>query len=141
MTEAGLVVTSAPLAFGGVMPTMPKRLRPNGSRSKAQVRREHDERRGSSASRGYTGRWAKAAASYRRQHPLCAYCALEGRVEPATLVDHLYPHRVFEDVFWVNDWWVASCDVCHSGMKQATERAGRGAIDALAHRLGRPVLP
>lgn len=122
------------------MPTMPKRLRPAGARSKVQVRREQDERRGSAASRGYDGRWAKASASFRRRCPLCEYCALNGRVEPATLTDHLYPHRVYDGVFWVTDWWVASCAACHSGMKQGVERAGKAAIDALALRLGRPTL-
>ncbi|AMK19343.1 hypothetical protein [Sphingobium sp. MI1205] len=122
------------------MPTMPKLLRPAGSRSGVQVRREQDQRRGSSTSRGYTGRWAKAAASFRRSHPLCEYCALEGKAEASTLVDHLYPHRVFDGVFWLVEWWVASCDPCHSGMKQAVERAGKAAIDALARRLGRAVM-
>ncbi|AYO78328.1 hypothetical protein EBF16_16395 [Sphingobium yanoikuyae] len=122
------------------MPTMPRRLRPAGSRSPGQARREQDERRGSASERGYTGRWAKASASFRRRCPLCEYCALDGRVEPATLTDHLYPHRVFADVFWRSEWWVASCTPCHSGMKQAVERAGKAAIDALARRLGRPVM-
>lgn len=122
------------------MPTMPKRLRPSGHRPAAQARREYDDRRGSAASRGYTGRWAKASASFRRVNPLCEYCGLEGRVTAATLVDHLYPHRTYDGVFWIKDWWVACCDPCHSGMKQAVERSGKVAIDKLAIRLGRAVL-
>lgn len=53
------------------------------------------------------------------------------------LVDHLYPHRTYDGVFWLTEWWVASCTPCHSGMKQAVEQAGKAAIDALARRLGR----
>ncbi|WP_022681166.1 hypothetical protein [Sphingobium bisphenolivorans] len=122
------------------MPTMPKRLRPAGARSQAQARKEQDDRRGSAASRGYTSRWSKAAATFRRGHPLCEYCSLEDRVEPSTLVDHLYPHRTYDGVFWRVEWWVASCASCHSGMKQAIEAAGKAAIDALARRLGREPL-
>lgn len=73
-------------------------------------------------------------------HPLCAYCELEGRVAAATLVDHLYPHRRFQGVFWMRQWWVSACADCHDGFKQRVERAGKAAIDALARRLGLPVL-
>jgi 5-methylcytosine-specific restriction protein A len=66
------------------------------------------------------------------------YCQLDGRLSPATLTDHLYPHRVFEGVFWISRWWVSSCGPCHNGFKQAIERRGRSAIDALADRLGLP---
>ncbi|MES2494624.1 MAG: hypothetical protein V4618_00790 [Pseudomonadota bacterium] len=106
----------------------------------AGTKREVDLRRGSASERGYDGRWAKASASYRREHPLCAYCALLDKVAAASLVDHLYPHRVYDGVFWERDWWVSSCGPCHSGMKQAVERQGRSALDRLAARLGRPIM-
>jgi 5-methylcytosine-specific restriction protein A len=121
------------------MPIMPPSFRPPRSPSRVEQRREQDARRGSSRQRGYDTRWQKASASNLRDHPLCAYCELEGRVTPATLTDHLYPHRVFEGTFWRKDWWVASCKPCHDGMKQAVERLGKTAIDRLARALGRPV--
>jgi len=63
---------------------------------------------------------------------------MAGRVAAAALVDHLYPHRQYAGVFWVQAWWVSSCGPCHSGFKQAIERQGRQALDRLAARLGRP---
>jgi 5-methylcytosine-specific restriction endonuclease McrA len=123
------------------MPTMPPMFRPHAAPAKAEQRREQDERRGSAAARGYDRRWAKASASFRDAHPLCQYCQLDGRLAPAVLTDHLYPHRRFDGVFWRKEWWVASCKSCHDGMKQAVERAGKAALDALARRLGRPVHP
>lgn len=58
----------------------------------------------------------------------------------ATLTDHLYPQMAFDGVFWDRRWWVASCAPCHNGFKQAIERQGKAAIDALARRLDRQVL-
>lgn len=119
---------SAPRSFGGA------------TRGRQETNREADARRGSARDRGYTTRWDKARAGYLRHHPLCAYCSLDDRTEPATLVDHLYPQQVYRDTFWRTEWWVPSCKACHDGMKQATERKGKPALDRLAARLGRPVL-
>lgn len=126
---------------GAAMPQMPPTFRPHGAPSKTENRRAEDERRGSAAERGYDRRWSKASASFRAENPLCQYCELDGRISPAALTDHLYPHRVFPGVFWVKHWWVASCKACHDGFKQRIERAGKAELDALARRLGRPVLP
>jgi 5-methylcytosine-specific restriction endonuclease McrA len=114
--------------------------RPHLAPTKREQRRDQDLRRGSAASRGYDKRWSTAAASDRARNPLCAYCELEGRLTPARLTDHLYPHRTYADVFWRKEWWVSSCKSCHDGMKQAAERAGKAALDRLAQLLGRPML-
>ena len=44
--------------------------------------------------RGYDTRWARARAAYLVKHPLCVMCSKLGRVEPATVVDHIEPHRL-----------------------------------------------
>jgi 5-methylcytosine-specific restriction enzyme A len=124
-----------------IMPTMPPTFRAPHAPSRAERRREQDHRRGSARERGYDARWSRASASHRARNPLCAYCELDGLIRPAELTDHLYPHRTYEGVFWIKHWWVSSCKGCHDGMKQAVERAGKAAIDALARRLGLPVHP
>jgi hypothetical protein len=134
-----------PSRFFGVwfevdMPTLPPTFRPGGARSRREQNIDADRRRGSARQRGYTGAWDKAAAGYIAEHPVCEYCDLDGYLAVATLVDHLYPQRQFDGVFWERGWWVACCASCHSGMKQAAERAGKGALDDLARRLGRVVL-
>lgn len=123
------------------MPVMPPsfRARPEGDRKVAD--READQRRGSARERGYSAAWDKAAKGHRRNSPLCRYCELQGHpVTPATHTDHLYPHRTYEGVFWLTQYWVSSCKACHDGFKQAIERRGRAALDALARMLGLPPL-
>jgi 5-methylcytosine-specific restriction enzyme A len=119
------------------MPTAPTYFRPRGAPERAAVERAADERRGSARARGYTGRWDKARRTFLAAHPLCEYCAVDDRPEPATLVDHLYPHRTYPGTFWRTDLWVACCAGCHAGMKQSVETRGRAALDTLATRLGR----
>lgn len=121
---------------------MPPIFRPKGWRPREVTAREADQRRGSARERGYDARWDRASASHRRKHPLCEYCLTGAfgqakRSTACTLTDHLYPHRQYDGVFWVKDWWVSSCDDCHSIFKQALERKGRAALDALARFLGR----
>lgn len=122
------------------MPVRPPRLRPPGWKPVDAMRKEQDRRRGTAASRGYDSRWAKASLSFRKRNPLCQYCEMEGRVTATDLVDHLYPHRTYDGVFWLKHWWVASCTECHSVMKQGVERKGLPAINALARALGRLVM-
>lgn len=124
------------------MPRMPETLRPVGAPSHKEQQAFYDKHRGSARKRGYDSRWDKASKSFRRQHPLCEYCEANGKVKAAELVDHLYPHRKFKDVFWLKHWWVASCKDCHDGMKQSIEAGSnyKVALDNLAKMLGRPVM-
>ncbi len=128
------------------MPQRPALFRPHGSKPKAEAEREADARRGSARDRGYDTRWDKARRGYLAAHPVCEYCRLDGVITPLldrpmeAVVDHLYPHRGDKDLFWRSEWWVASCKSCHDGMKQRAEWIGRPALDALARRLGRPIL-
>ena len=116
---------------------MPSSLR----RQKQRERKSRADRyRGSARERGYTPAWDKASKAHLREHPLCRYCELDGRVTAAQCVDHLYPHRGDTKLFWLKVLWVSSCNDCHTGFKQSIERQGMAAIDALARRLGLPTL-
>lgn len=84
--------------------------------------RMHDQQRGSSAERGYNARWRKARETYLRRHPLCVHCAEQSRVEPATVVDHITPHKGDSMLFWDTDNWQALCRRCHNAWKQRLER-------------------
>ncbi|MEA4896886.1 MAG: HNH endonuclease signature motif containing protein [Eubacteriales bacterium] len=63
--------------------------------------------------RGYGGRWRSARARFLRQHPLCVDCRKAGRLTPATVVDHVVPHRGNEALFWDESNWQALCKPCH----------------------------
>jgi 5-methylcytosine-specific restriction protein A len=81
------------------------------------------ERRGSARERGYTSRWDKARKTYLTSHPLCCYCEREGRIEPATVVDHIIPHKGDQALFWdAENNWQPLCAPCHSSVKQREEQ-------------------
>lgn len=119
------------------MPMMPPNFRPSGRRPDPVRRQEDDRRRGSARARGYTSKWDKAAKGHLEKNPLCVYCAMGAwgdalRSTPSTLVDHLIPHRGDQAIFWNRRDWIASCDDCHVGPKQRTER-NLGALAVLAN--------
>ena len=62
-----------------------------GSLRTKMVQRDFDERRGSSAQRGYDARWQRLRVAFMAAHPLCALCEQRGRTTAATLVDHIQP--------------------------------------------------
>ena len=79
-----------------------------------------DRQRGGADARGYDGRWRKARALFLRQHPLCVSCQAEGKIVPATVVDHIIPHRGDQALFWDKGNWQPLCKSCHD------KKTGRG---------------
>ena len=59
-----------------------------------------DRMRGGASTRRYDARWREARALFLKQHPLCAFCQAEGKIVPATVVDHIIPHRGDQRLFW-----------------------------------------
>lgn len=95
-------------------------------RTKAQRDRDHDSRR--EAEQPWrvwyrTAQWCKARASFLAANPLCVMCDAKGRVTPATVVDHIRPHRGDYEMFWSAWNWQPLCASCHSRDKQRAERA------------------
>jgi 5-methylcytosine-specific restriction protein A len=68
-------------------------------------RRQRDSQRPNSSRRGYGYRWQQAREAFLRRHPLCVMCLEENRYEPATVVDHVVPHRGDVELFWDRDNW------------------------------------
>jgi 5-methylcytosine-specific restriction protein A len=50
---------------------------------------------------------------YLYRHPLCVNCHDQGYLEPATVVDHIQPHRGDQALFWDPSNWQALCKTCH----------------------------
>ncbi len=69
--------------------------------------------RKSARERGYDTRWDKARKGYLIKHPLCVECVKEGRYTPATVVDHIKPHRGNKQLFWDRDNWQSLCKQHH----------------------------
>lgn len=79
----------------------------------------------SSTQQGYTYRWRKASAAFLKRRPLCVHCESEGRIEPASEVDHIIPHRGDMSLFWDQSNWQPLCKRHHS-RKTAAEDGGFG---------------
>ena len=77
------------------------------------------------AERGYGGRWQRARLRFLGNNPLCVMCEQRGRVEVATVVDHIVPHRGDQELFWSEDNWQSLCSEHHNGEKQRLEKSGR----------------
>ena len=71
------------------------------------------KKNGNSAERGYDRRWRKYRLHFLRVNPLCVICQAAGRVTPATVVDHIIPHRGVSSLFWDYDNHQALCVACH----------------------------
>lgn len=94
---------------------------------KAQARKASDQRRGTSAERGYGGAWRAARAAFLRANPLCqcADCDALGRLLPASVVDHIRPHKGDKRLFWDQSNWQALSKPCHD-RKTARHDGGFG---------------
>jgi len=73
-----------------------------------------DEREKTAHQRGYDSRWQRARLAFLHAHPLCVHCEQEGRVAPATVVDHIVPHRGDRARFWDQANWQPLCTYHHN---------------------------
>jgi 5-methylcytosine-specific restriction endonuclease McrA len=78
---------------------------------------DHDAKRPTASARGYDSQWSIERAAYLKTHPVCVTCN-----QPATVVDHIIPHRGDMQLFWTRENWQPLCTSCHSRTKQAQER-------------------
>jgi 5-methylcytosine-specific restriction endonuclease McrA len=76
-----------------------------------------DAKRPTARQRGYTAEWTTAAKAFLAVYSSCRRC---GR--PATLVDHIEPHKGNQVLFWKRANWQPLCVPCHSSAKQSQER-------------------
>lgn len=75
--------------------------------------------RKSSRERGYTAAWDKASKRFLADNPLCRGCR---RDVPATVTDHVVPHKGDAARFWDQSNWQPACGWHHDVVKQALER-------------------
>ena len=89
-----------------------------------------DANRENSHRRGYNGKWEKARRTFLAHRPQCAgHGTLKGLCDqPATVVDHIVPHRGNQALFWdVENNWQPLCQTCHN-RKSAAERLNCQAV-------------
>jgi 5-methylcytosine-specific restriction protein A len=74
--------------------------------------KEHQSRPNANT-RGYNSQWQKARKQFLRLNPLCRDCQRNGKLNPATVVDHIKPHRGDKVLFWDESNWQPLCKQCH----------------------------
>lgn len=95
---------------------------------KRVVRQQGEEKRESSTRRGYGYKWQQAREQFLREHPLCECPDCQTgkvRVTPATVVDHIVPHKGDMKRFWDRKNWQAMAKRCHD-KKTARDDGGWG---------------
>ncbi len=79
--------------------------------------------RPSASARGYDARWRRRRLIQLRREPLCRICKAQGRLTPATEVDHIIPLNAGGPDTFAN--YQSACTSCHS-KKTAREDGGFG---------------
>ena len=105
-----------------VMPNLPS------SNTHGPVSRERrdfrQERRASSAKRGYNYQWRKIRAWFLFNfHPLCVVCEENGDMTPATEVDHIHGFRDTDDPAWSDPANLQGLCKTHHAQKTARDQA------------------
>ena len=73
----------------------------------------------------YNHQWHKARARFLRANPLCVMCDAP---MPASVVDHITPHRGDVELFWSESNWQPLCKLHHDSTKARMENAGASDI-------------
>jgi 5-methylcytosine-specific restriction endonuclease McrA len=71
-----------------------------------------------------TAAWLRIRALRLAEEPLCRFCAKLDRTVPATIVDHITPHRGDRDLAFDYDNTQSLCETCHNKFKQIQEKGG-----------------
>lgn len=80
-----------------------------------------------------TRQWEALRVIQLSKHPLCIGCQAEGRVVPATVVDHLFPWtQISEQAFYINRF--QSLCATHHATKTQLERHGIYRAFGMPHR-------
>lgn len=72
-----------------------------------------------------TANWQRLRERQLRLQPCCVLCRQVGRIEPATVVDHVEAHRGNPELFFAAENLQSLCKTCHDAVKQSFEKTGR----------------
>lgn len=70
-----------------------------------------------------TARWQRKRLLQLSGNPFCARCQMEGTLTPATVADHVKPHRGDEQLFYYGELQ-SLCAKHHNSDKQSEETRG-----------------
>jgi 5-methylcytosine-specific restriction protein A len=69
-----------------------------------------------------SARWQRLRKKVLLAHPLCVECERQGRITPATVADHIVPHKGNLELFWDEENLQTLCKQCHD---RKTTKEGR----------------
>jgi 5-methylcytosine-specific restriction endonuclease McrA len=93
---------------------------------------DYGRRRGHEGQYSYlyrTKRWRAIREQQLREHPLCEICLKAGKIEPATVCDHIEPHKGNMDKFWSGPFQSLS-EHCHNSVKKLLENGRTGCSES-----------
>ena len=61
-----------------------------------------------------SARWRRVRKNQLAREPLCQRCLSFSLITPATVADHVLPHRGDPQLFWQHDNLQSLCNSCHS---------------------------
>jgi hypothetical protein len=70
-----------------------------------------------------TAHWQRLRGHQLREHPLCAFCLGQGRIVPATVADHIEPHKGDPNKFFLSELQ-SLCKPCHDSRKHFVDLNG-----------------
>lgn len=70
-----------------------------------------------------TKRWKFLRKEQLQREPLCKIHKAQGKIIPATIADHVVPHKGDETLFFRGDLQ-SLCKECHDSYKQRLEKSG-----------------
>lgn len=82
----------------------------------------HINDRESAFERGYNNGWKNASKRFLAKHPFCVECERINKLTPATVVDHIRPHRGDKILFWDESNWQPLCKKCHDRKTRTIEQ-------------------
>lgn len=94
------------------------------SKDKQAARKQYDTNRPEWHDMYNSDRWRKARIRYLRDHPLCVECEKQGRLVPASVVDHVRDHKGDIDLFWDQRNWQGLCVKHHNSKTARTNNKG-----------------
>lgn len=71
-----------------------------------------------------TRAWHRLRTKQLMAEPICRFCQQLGHPTPATVVDHIKPHKGDAELFHDPDNLQSLCKPCHDRHKQRQERSG-----------------
>ena len=73
----------------------------------------------------YGSRWRRLRLHYLAEHPLCVMCTADGRIKPATELDHIIKHDGDPALFWDVNNLQGLCRDHHGSTKAKYEASGK----------------